>query len=146
MGRVFNFLVLFAIFAKATSQVLNGRPVGPQDLKFLVYLKPYFTYYDDYYDDTGLHDSDGAGTIVHLKWILTAAQVVKDFIRDGVDFDFSHVEAVVGTKDRPNDEKRITIYSEDVYKHREHNARTHLNDVALLRCRRVGTCWVSTKR
>jgi len=139
MRRIFYFLVIFAIILKTKPQVLKGTEVDSEDLKFLVYLNPVYYYDHWYYGDERRTTNIGAGTIVHLNWIITAAHLVSSYSKEGTQYTFEYVEVVVGTKDISDaNRQEIWIFPEDVHFHPKYDIRYRLlNDVALLHSHEV---------
>ena len=131
MRRIFYFLVIFAIILKTKPQVLKGTAVRSKDLKFLVCLIPVYSYTNNN-GELRLYYKKGAGTIVHLNWIITAAHLVTNFNKDGTPYTFETAQVVVGTKNI-SDANRLNKNIYRVHAHPEYDIRYRLlNDVALL--------------
>jgi len=144
----FYFLLVFVLFMETKSQVLNAEKAELGELKHLVYLQSQFNYYKGH----GIVKSEkykGAGTIINMNWVLTAAHVVADF-NETVDEDetdnFSEnknlattsyfrkkVRIIAGVKNYKDamGQKRV-VKRNDVYVHRKYVSTTKKYDVALL--------------
>ena len=132
----FDFLLVFVFFMETRSQVLNAEKAKLGELKHLVYVQPQFSYYKGH----GIVESKnghGAGTIINMNWVLTAAHVVADYNKTVnsatklyLRIKVSIIAGVKNYKDATG-QKRV-VKRNDVYVHRKYDSTTEKYDVALL--------------
>ena len=141
MKRTFYLVVIFVYFLKTKSQVLNKAELADRDeLKFLVFLKTYYSFSNSN-NPHGIIDHRGAGTIIRLNWVLTAAHVVEDYDKTvrGVTtrYSLAWIELVAGTKhiNSLDGKQQFMIDWDDVYVHPQYSKAKHQNDIALINLR-----------
>jgi len=139
MKRTFYLVVIFVYFLKTKSQVLNNAPKADRDeLKFLVFLQSHYSYRNTNDQQKG-YVKRGAGTIIKLNWVLTAAHVVQDYNKtvDGVTTQYSlaWVELIAGNKhiNLFHGKQQILVHWDDVYVHPNYTKATSHDDIALIR-------------
>jgi len=134
MKPKFYFLLIFVLFIETKSQMLEAKKAVSGKLKHLVFLKVEFGC------DTrqGTWPQYGAGTIINMKWVLTAAHVVEDYseIERGntIEYFRKKVRLTAGTKDLrdANLRQRRLIERDNVYVHKDYERQPSIDDVALI--------------
>jgi len=138
MKRTFYLVVIFVYFLKTKSQVLNNAPKADRDeLKFLVFLQSHYSYRNTNDQQKG-YVKRGAGTIIKLNWVLTAAHVVEDYNKtvDGVTTQYSlvRVKLIAGNKNitSVDGKQQIMVHRGDVYVHPNYPKAKPHDDIALI--------------
>lgn len=141
--KILCFLAIGLLFLRAKSQVISKSKAEHGTLSHLVHLSLYHAHFSE--SGAGMRRSEGAGTIVKLNWVLTAAHNVAD-VNETVDgattlHRFHAVKILAGTK-AVNDEsaraQRRTfkkMYGDDgksIVIHEQYDPESSLYDVALI--------------
>ena len=133
---IIYFLVAFMFYVKTNSQLLQGTEAVRGELKHLVYINTHFLYRKE--NGFWIDGKIGAGTVINMNWVLTAAHVVEDHdkVENGrfTSYTRREVHLTAGTKDIRNedDAQKLVIGRNDVYVHKNYDAQNFRYDVALI--------------
>jgi len=140
--KLFFFLAIGLLFFRAKSQVISKSKAEHGTLNHLVHLSLYHFYFS--VSGAGIIPSEGAGTIVKLNWVLTAAHNVANYNEtvNGTTtlYRFKAVKILAGTKDVNDESARAQRRTSKMYDgdrksiiiHEDHDPESRLYDVALI--------------